>query len=605
MIEIKVGEFLRLHIENIIELCKQDYNEFLNLQDYRYSNQTFGLNPRYSLIQKLSEIKNRGIFNRYYKTNYEIDNDTYRICSQFGGNHLIQDKKASVYHGELLLFYFKEKGILQDKFVNEELKFVVGGSELEDNDNTDAETISLNKILYGPPGTGKTYNTINRALEIIDGEVPENRSAAKSRFEALQKAGQIEFVTFHQSYGYEEFVEGIKAQSIDGKISYDVVDGVLKKLSVNALYDSLLFDEIEADLTYNELYDALVEEFKRNNYLELESKEKKTIEIRAISKKDNLYCYHQGSSVKHTVGKDRLKKLYEKYNSLEELMQLNRLHEEFTKIIGGANQTVYWTILRKMLILKKEYQHININEDISYEAKAEIVRNSDKFQYKKEFKNHIIIIDEINRGNISKIFGELITLIEPSKRIGADEEIKVRLPYSNDEFGVPSNLYIIGTMNTADRSIALLDTALRRRFEFVEMMPNIKLLDFRVGGVYIAKLLQKINARVEYLYDREHTIGHAYFMELNASSSLDDLNAIMQNKIIPLLQEYFYDDWEKILLVLNDGFIEKTPQDVNTIFDTIDDEYIEDDKFLYSVKSEFKEEAYLKIYDKMSKSEEE
>ncbi|MCD6433799.1 MAG: AAA family ATPase, partial [Sulfurimonas sp.] len=216
-------------------------------------------------------------------------------------------------------------------------------------------------------------------------------------------------------------------------------------------------------------------------------------------------------------------------------------------------------------------------------------------------QNHIIIIDEINRGNISKIFGELITLIEPSKRIGADDEIKLRLPYSNDEFGVPKNLYIIGTMNTADRSIALMDTALRRRFDFVEMMPDYEVLNEKVGlvvGIDIAKLLLKINERIEYLYDRDHTIGHAYFLSLHVESSIDDLNSIFKNKIIPLLQEYFYDDWEKILLVLNDGFIEKNKQNYKSIFnEKIDDDYIEDDKFSYEVRDSFSKESYTKIYE--------
>ena len=457
--------------------------------------------------------------------------------------------------------------------------------------------LALNQILYGPPGTGKTYNTINRALEIIDGEVPQGRSKAKARFEELSSTGQIEFVTFHQSYGYEEFVEGIKANSVDGQISYDVEDGILKRLSINALYDSLQQNNLALDLTYSELYSALIEKYKRSELLKLESKEKKVIEIRAISKKENLYCYHEGSTVKHTVGKDRLKKLYEQYNDLDILKKTSGFHEEFTNIIGGANQTVYWTILNELLHLKKELknENVDVDEKITYEVKKDIVQGKEVFEFNDRAKNYILIIDEINRGNISKIFGELITLIESSKRIGASEEIRLRLPYSNEEFGVPSNLYILGTMNTADRSIALMDTALRRRFEFVEMMPDAELLDFEVEGVHLKSLLQTINARVEYLYDRDHTIGHAYFMGLSKSSSLPDLNAVMLHKIIPLLQEYFYDDWEKIKLVLNDGFIHSSKVDAQTVFESIDDEYIEDEKLIYSILDEFEKEAYLRL----------
>jgi len=180
---------------------------------------------------------------------------------------------------------------------------------------------------------------------------------------------------------------------------------------------------------------------------------------------------------------------------------------------------------------------------------------ADKAKNNPDYK-YALFIDEINRGNISKIFGELITLIEDSKRLGKPEQIQLTLPYSGKIFGVPSNLYIIGTMNTADRSIALMDTALRRRFDFTEMMPNLDVVkDIIVEKISIYKLLETINKRVEYLYDRDHTIGHAYFMDLKeeGKSNLPTLSNIFKNKIIPLLQEYFYDDWKKISLVLGDN----------------------------------------------------
>ena len=195
------------------------------------------------------------------------------------------------------------------------------------------------------------------------------------------------------------------------------------------------------------------------------------------------------------------------------------------------------------------------DRDIEYELHKGVFKEIADHAREDREQNYVLIIDEINRGNIAKIFAELITLIEPSKRIGRDDAATVILPYSQEEFGVPDNLYIIGTMNTADRSIALLDTALRRRFEFIEMMPDSKhdKISTDIEGVNCQELLAAMNKRIRFLLDREHQIGHTYFMDVD---DLESLAATFKNKIIPLLQEYFYDNWEKIDLVLNrNGFI--------------------------------------------------
>ena len=218
--------------------------------------------------------------------------------------------------------------------------------------------------------------------------------------------------------------------------------------------------------------------------------------------------------------------------------------------------------------------------------------------------NYVFIIDEINRGNISKVFGELITLIEPSKRLGAPEEMTAILPYSAKPFGVPKNVYIIGTMNTADRSISSIDTALRRRFQFKEMLPNLEILkDIYVDDISISDILDKVNKRITVLYDREHTIGHAYFMPLKTSRTIETLAQIFENNVIPLLQEYFYEDYEKIRLVLGDSkkknkdieFIIAEPNNYIELFGNVNVDL--DEGYTYSInKSALRnKEAYLSI----------
>ncbi|WP_286682847.1 AAA family ATPase [Sulfurospirillum sp. MES] len=417
------------------------------------------------------------------------------------------------------------------------------------------QTQPLNQILYGPPGTGKTYHTINKAIEIIENRVveeTEDRETLKAKFEAYKQAGQIEFVTFHQSYGYEEFVEGIKAipagkeGNEEGKeMIYTVVDGIFKKL-INRLINKNIFIR-----QYNR---SQINRINFKSYIQLEESNN------IVDIGDFIFV--------HILDEHIISKIF------------------VAKSKCGDDKKVKVDLLSDDLNFKfdkklKEPYFEKLEDESAYVSLYKLI---DKFIHK------IIIIDEINRGNISKIFGELITLIEPSKRIGASESLHVRLPYSNELFGVPSNLYIIGTMNTADRSIALMDTALRRRFDFTEMMPRPEVLDFKIEGLqHVKPMLETINKRIEYLYDRDHTIGHAYFMSLKDEKITDkkaELDNIFRNKIIPLLQEYFYDDWEKIVMVLGEGFIEKS-EIKSDIFTYKNDDYIEEEQAIYTIKDRF------------------
>ena len=322
---------------------------------------------------------------------------------------------------------------------------------------SDYTELPKNMILYGPPGTGKTYHTVLYAVAIIEEKslaevASEPYEDIAKRYHHYKENGLIEFTTFHQSYSYEDFIEGIRP--------------VMNNDS----------DDVISDIQY-EVSPGLFKDF----------------------------C-------------DRAKQ---------------------------SIQT-----------------------------------------------NHVFIIDEINRGNIAKIFGELITLIEPSKRLGQIEGTYARLPYSKSPFGVPNNVYLIGTMNTADRSIATIDTALRRRFQFKEMQPDPTLLDgVCVEELSIKELLSHMNQKISVLYDREHTIGHAYFMPLKISPTIEPLASIFKSTILPLLQEYFFEDYEKILLVLGDNkkvneseqFIIKNEVDYDALFGNTDFDL--GDSFQYKINA--------------------
>ncbi|EAJ1776836.1 AAA family ATPase, partial [Campylobacter jejuni] len=420
------------------------------------------------------------------------------------------------------------------------------------------QNIPLNQILYGPPGTGKTYHTIDKALEIL-GENLENRDEKKAKFDEYVKNGQIVFTTFHQSYGYEEFVEGIKPR-IDSKenskeVEYEIKDGIFKELCKKAL------DNYKVSLLTQE-------EFVKSE--DLENK----IEIFLDELVDQQKFIEKIQS-----GGFKLEEYNEKYRIITDDTNANlylnleifkTLLENKDKIINGRSIKQILNNKHRRQIDSYYFQLVKLFKEREQDYKVD--NNPSE---KPELKPYIIIIDEINRGNVSKIFGELITLIEPSKRIGEKEELKVTLPYSGEKFGVPKNVYIIGTMNTADRSITSLDTALRRRFEFIEMMPDVSKLSMDCEGINLQELLKAINTRIEYLLDREKTIGHAFFVSVE---NLEDLKKVFQNKIIPLLQEYFYNDYALINEVLNDN---------GMIFeDKKDDKYLQKIKNLDSVNSE-------------------
>ncbi len=458
----------------------------------------------------------------------------------------------------------------------------------------------LNQILYGPPGTGKTYSTIENAVAIADPDWhqnPENtqQSTLEARYKELVRQGRIRFTTFHQSFSYEDFIEGIRASTDDdGQVIYSVEDGVFKeianeasratavvasglsatpkvwKISIGRTHEKSMRDRYiangEARIGWNKVGDLSIPYEERSEeeqqYMDsLKSKSQTIISYFAegISKGDVLLClkdaqtiqaigivesdYYYDPSVlesgEHGFAHARKVKWLLKDIELD-ILPLNDNHRLVQQTIYHLDRISWDDII-------SELQHQGY-------ALPKLPDTSDNASSKP---NYVLIIDEINRGNISRIFGELITLLEPNKRKGQPEEKNAILPYSKKPFTLPDNLYLIGTMNTADRSLAQIDLALRRRFEFIELLPNPSLLSgVSVYGIPIDELLDTMNQRIEVLIDRDHTIGHAYFWPIKEADSeqvrQNLLAQIFEKRILPLLQEYFFSDWERIGWVLND-----------------------------------------------------
>ncbi len=416
--------------------------------------------------------------------------------------------------------------------LNQLKKIIITDKLMKNADKTSA--VPLNQILFGAPGTGKTYHTKKIAVEIINGKKVRTREEINKEYKELIEAGQIVFTTFHQSLSYEDFIEGIKPETIDGNVTYEVKDGIFKQLCSRAIEQRPKNSDIEIydfDKGWNDLIAEAEQNLLSDSMLLLPVlTQDKGVYVIEITDNGNLKIKPKNSrlDIDYIVSYNRAKKLQGVFSDLSVVKNIDK---EFRSVIGGSNSTAYWAVLN----------YIN----------NKIKENNRIIPDYEEPKTHVLIIDEINRGNVSAIFGELITLLEEDKRKGNPEHIEVKLPYSGDNFSVPNNVYIIGTMNTADRSVEALDTALRRRFSFVEMQPDPDILS-KVGNVDLKELLKTINQRIEMLIDKDHQIGHSYFIGIE---DLDGLRRTFKDKIIPLLEEYFYGDFGKIGLVLGGAFI--------------------------------------------------
>jgi 5-methylcytosine-specific restriction protein B len=462
-----------------------------------------------------------------------------------------------------------------------------------------------NLILYGPPGTGKTYRTAHEAVLLCDGTVafdesPEGRQALLDRYRELEAEKRIAFVTFHQNYDYETFVEGLRPETGDGEgnsagFRLEARPGIFREIcaladqartrpvltasaaafdfsgrrfwkmgqgaigSEDEVYDAALANRYIA-LGWGGTIDWSAGRFSSFEAIKAEWLDKnpedrtpsnwtQTWPFRAEMKVGDIVIVPYGNTAFRAIAEvtgdyryvPEAEGYYAHRRDVRWLLALDEPLPLDTIVDGNFTMRTLYPIATKRVNLPALARLIAGDEDAS-PAEA-VAGEPDQF---------VLIIDEINRANISKVFGELITLIEADKRLGMPNALSLTLPYSKKrDFGVPANLHIVGTMNTADRSIALLDTALRRRFTFQEMAPRIDLLR-TIDGINLRSALTAINDRIEYLIDREHRIGHAFFMGCQDRKEID---LVMRDKVIPLLQEYFFEDWGRIRAVLGDGFI--------------------------------------------------
>ena len=456
----------------------------------------------------------------------------------------------------------------------------------------------VNLVFYGPPGTGKTFSTAEEAVRLCGERVHEDREALMQTYQRLVATGRIEFVTFHQSMSYEDFVEGrqpMTASDEDDDTSsagfrLETVPGIFRRIAkraetskgrstdgdaitvagrqvfkmsigeANNPEDAHLFEEAIAggyallgfeDIDWGDdkyaKREAVIEACKTKGHTDVDALSgavQMPFIFRNWVRKGDIVIVSKGNSLFRAIGE--FTGDYEFHPRPEGGYAHRRAVRWHWTDRGGVPVSELYT---RRFMQKSIY--LLFDSELNIPA-LERYLNSQQTEGPAEPEPFVLIIDEINRANISKVFGELITLLEPDKRLGQPNALKVRLPYSGDDFGVPSNLHILATMNTADRSIALLDTALRRRFTFREMMPDPSLLAGAAGrcGLDLPRILNSLNERIEYLYDREHQIGHAYF---TGCTSRADVDAVMRNRVIPLLAEYFFEDSEKIAAVLGDA----------------------------------------------------
>ena len=523
------------------------------------------------------------------------------------------------------------------------------GTSLYGEEKTEVEPmepkLGNNIILYGPPGTGKTYSVAALAWLVSRDVEPTKEALGKLSEEEMAQAkawydaqladiegGQVAFTTFHQSYGYEEFIEGIRPiineEQDDTSLEYGYEDGIFKEFCSRASKPVVIDKTREFGLNDDPVVWKVSLGGTGDNPVRTECLKNGHIRIGWDSYGPNItdetdFSNDGGKNVL-TAFETKMRKgdiVLSCYSATtidaigvitgEPEWHDEHGHYKRQRDVSWITKGISFDIVEKFGVASMTLSTIyKLKLDASDVLK--IVEEAGGGEIRMTLPNtkpYIFVIDEINRGNISKIFGELITLIEPSKRAGQPDAQIAILPYTKKLFSVPANITIIGTMNTADRSIALMDTALRRRFRFVEMAPDYEVLKSKVGsidGIDVSEVLKRMNERISVLIDRDHTIGHAYFMSLHEDSGVDELASVFRDRIVPLLQEYFYDDYEKIRLVLADNqkgdkssqfVVECETASFDALFGDSDFSYEDMRSYRINDSAFYLPESYLGIYE--------
>ncbi|NCC98714.1 MAG: hypothetical protein EOL95_03285 [Bacteroidia bacterium] len=548
-----------LRIKAIGEVIKNENNGRILKIKWNNNFQAFdleGMGGYRNTIQKVADEDVNDIFNHFFKTNYKQQytswlNSTNKEGSQKANSYVRAiDILTKVTHKEIFeednltilnalyedllseqektdgkYYYMQAPSYGTSRFYSAAIKsyseFIAQLPKTQIMTTPTITNMPLNSILFGPPGTGKTYNSIDKAIEIAAIEsYSESHIDNKIVFDDLRKKGQIEFVTFHQNYSYEDFMVGIRpnvsetTSELSFKKYYGIFYEVAKRAKEN--YENSLKDE--QTISKENWVKEKFEEFQEYVQAEIEKNGKY-----ALKNKVSIYAVENEVFI-YTGEKEN----GELWNNQRIGMHYDALINIYLANVESRKDV---KLLENVPALEK--QHATYSFELVEKFREFLNKKGYKFQsttVKKEpLKNFVLIIDEINRANISKVFGELITLLEDDKRLGMPNELKITLPNGEKEFGVPPNLFIIGTMNTADKSIALIDIALRRRFEFIGYYP-----DYESLKPESKTLLKKIN---EAIYKKkesaDYLIGHAYFMKDEA------IETTLRNKVIPLLMEYF------------------------------------------------------------------